>query len=439
MLNKVWFALLAIGIVYGLAKGSWQSLQPSADAVPADAAERMDEANAETGDDREQRGLQAMGKRLSAATLDAAETTVSICIGLIGIMAVWLGLLHVAKEAGLVDALARLLRPLMRLVFPDVPDGHPAQGAILMNFSANMLGLDNAATPLGLKAMRELQELNPVKDTASNSMAMFLAINTSNITLVPFAIIGYRALSGSDIPADPIAGTLLVTSFSTLVAIVAARWLSRWPPGGTDLRCNGSHQPRFARQRRRSLMEFFQEILDVVSQWTIPLAILIIVCWAAYKRVPMYESFVTGAKEGFDVAVMIIPYLVAMLFVIKIFMASGIFDDMKYGLGAAMQVAGLGEYTESLDLMPLAFVRPLTGGGARGVMLEIFDTQGPDSFVGRTASIMMGSTETTFYILTIYFGAVSIAKIRHTLAACLLADLAAIVASVVLGYLLFAN
>jgi spore maturation protein SpmB len=184
-------------------------------------------------------------------------------------------------------------------------------------------------------------------------------------------------------------------------------------------------------------MAALQQILDVVSQWMIPAAILLIVVWAAYKRVPMYESFVTGAKEGFSIAVMIIPYLVAMLLLIKVFLASGILDDVKYWLGAGMQLAGLDVHTESLDLLPLAFTRPLTGAGSRAMLLEIFQSHGPDSFIGNTASIMMGSSETTFYVLTIYFGAVQIKKIRHTLAACLLADLVGVVIAVGLGYMLF--
>ena len=219
MLNKVWFWLLLVGILYGFGKGAWQSfLQPPPPPAANEEAQTSDET-----------GLTAMGKRLNAAVLDAASTSVELCIGLIGIMAVWLGLLNVAKDAGLVDAFARLLRPLMRWLFPELPDGHPAQGAMLMNLSANMLGLDNAATPLGLKAMRELQDLNPVKDTATNSMAMFLAINTSSIVLIPFTIIGYRALSGSKNPAEPIAGTLLATVVSSLIAVYITRWMSRWP------------------------------------------------------------------------------------------------------------------------------------------------------------------------------------------------------------------
>jgi spore maturation protein B len=186
-------------------------------------------------------------------------------------------------------------------------------------------------------------------------------------------------------------------------------------------------------------METIYQSLNVASQWTIPATILLIVVWAAYKRVPMYESFVTGAKEGFDIAIMIIPYLVAMLFVIKVFMASGIFDDVKAGGTIAMQAVGLGDYTETLDLLPLAFTRPLTGSGSRGLLIELFDVHGPDSFLGNTATLMMGSTETTFYILTIYFGAVQVKKMRHALPACLLGDLAGIAASIVIGYWLFAG
>jgi spore maturation protein A len=221
MLNKVWFWLLVVGILYGFGKGVWESWSAPTDALLATDA-------VEVAAQKDKKGLNSAGKRLNDAVIDAATTSVTMCIGLIGFMALWLGLLNVAKDAGLVDAFARLLRPLMRWLFPEVPDGHPAQGAMLMNLSANMLGLDNAATPLGLKAMRELQEINPVKDTATNSMAMFLAINTSSITLVPITIIGYRALNGSQNPAEPIAGTLIATFVSTIFAVFITRWLSGW-------------------------------------------------------------------------------------------------------------------------------------------------------------------------------------------------------------------
>jgi spore maturation protein A len=227
VLNKVWFWLLVIGILYGFGKGAWQSYS-SPPAAAVGAVVQLPAENGETPPP-EQTGLAAVGKRLNQATLDAATTSVEICITLIGIMALWLGLLNVAKDAGLVEAFARLLRPLMRWLFPEIPDGHPAQGAILMNISANMLGLDNAATPLGLKAMRELEELNPVKDTATDSMVMFLAINTSSVTLVPFTIIGYRVASGSTDPAGPMVAILLATTVSTVTAIVCTRWLARWP------------------------------------------------------------------------------------------------------------------------------------------------------------------------------------------------------------------
>lgn len=228
MLNKVWFWLLLVGILYGFGKGAWQSWNapPAAPSIAAAADNKNQDAAAPAAPET---GLTAMGKQLNAAILEAASVSVELCIGLIGIMAVWLGLLNVAKDAGLVDAFARLLSPLMRWLFPEVPDGHPAQGAMLMNLSANMLGLDNAATPMGLKAMRELQELNPVKDTATNSMAMFLAVNTSSITLIPFTIIGYRALSGSENPAEPIAGTLVATLISSFIAVFITRWMSKLP------------------------------------------------------------------------------------------------------------------------------------------------------------------------------------------------------------------
>ncbi len=220
MLNKIWFGLLLIGIVYGFARGVYNTTWPP---------EQIAIAEGETLPPPSDRNLKQMGKGLNAAALSAAEVTISICISLIGIMALWLGLLAVARDAGLVDALARMLSPLMRWLFPDVPDGHPAQGAILMNISANMLNLDNAATPLGLKAMKELQTLNPNKETATDSMAMFMAINTSSVTLIPFTIIGYRATFHSENPAEPMFGIILVTTFSTLVAIVVTRMLARSP------------------------------------------------------------------------------------------------------------------------------------------------------------------------------------------------------------------
>lgn len=232
MLNKVWFWLLLVGILYGFGRGAWQSY-----SAPGGAAAQP------TATTEAATGLTAMGKRLNTAVLEAANVSVELCIGLIGIMALWLGLLNVAKDAGLVDAFARLLRPLMRWLFPEVPDGHPAQGAMLMNLSANMLGLDNAATPMGLKAMRELQELNPVKDTATNTMAMFLAVNTSSITLIPFTIIGYRVLSGSKDPAAPIAGTLVATLISSLIAVYFTRWLARLPRFAAPTPVGEPHAP----------------------------------------------------------------------------------------------------------------------------------------------------------------------------------------------------
>lgn len=228
MLNKIWFGMLVIGIVYGFAKGAWNSWSGHSAPVTTVAAETADPdpVVASLGD---KRNLLQMGKDINTATIDAARTAVEICIGLIGIMALWLGILRIAQDSGLVAAFARLLRPLMRWLFPEVPDDHPAQGAILMNLSANMLGLDNAATPFGLKAMEELQTLNPQKDTATNSMAMFLAINTSSITLIPFTLIGYRVLKGSTDPAGPIAAIILSTALSTAVAITVTKLLSKSP------------------------------------------------------------------------------------------------------------------------------------------------------------------------------------------------------------------
>jgi len=224
MLNKIWFILLCVGILYGFGKATYQTAKGIQPPPNPAAVEQSPAANAKPASP--DTAYVAMGKRLNEATLEAARTAVEICIGLIGIMALWLGLMNIARDAGMIDAFARLLRPLMRWLFPGIPDGHPAQGAILMNLSANMIGLDNAATPMGLKAMTELQTLNPGKDTATNSMVMFLAINNSSVTIIPFTIIGYRALTGSQNPAEPLAGTLIATTISTLAAVFITRWLA---------------------------------------------------------------------------------------------------------------------------------------------------------------------------------------------------------------------
>jgi len=229
MLNKIWFGLLCIGIVYGFAKASYQTARGEKPAPAAAAAASTNAAPSLDAGQIQETPYIAMGKRLNGALLESASTSVEICIGLIGIMALWLGLLNIARDAGLVDAFARLLSPLMRWLFPGIPNGHPAQGAILMNLSANMLGLDNAATPMGLKAMTELQTLNPVKDTATNSMAMFLAINNSSVTIIPITIIGFRAITGSDNPVASLGGTWVVTSVSTVSAVFIARWLANRP------------------------------------------------------------------------------------------------------------------------------------------------------------------------------------------------------------------
>ena len=227
MLNKIWFWLLCIGIVYGFCKAAYQTKYPPKAPEPSAQASKAAGNSAQPEKKVVEPGFTAMGKRLNGAVIDAAKTSVEICIGLIGIMALWLGVLNVAKDGGVVDAFARAMRPLLQWLFPDVPDGHPAQGAMLMNFAANMLGLDNAATPMGLKAMEELQTLNPVKDTATNSMAQFLAINCGSITLIPFTIIGFRAIKGSHDPAGIIGGTLLASAASVVAAVAAARWLAR--------------------------------------------------------------------------------------------------------------------------------------------------------------------------------------------------------------------
>jgi len=394
-------------------------------------------------------------KEVTNSALDYAGIAVEIALGLIGIMALWLGVMKVAEEAGLIKIIANAMRPLTKFLFPDVPQDHPAMGAMIMNMAANMLGLGNAATPFGLKAMEELDKLNPTKGVATNAMCTFLAVNTAGLTLIPATAIAIRAAAGSSDPAI-IIGTAIFGAFcATTVGITATKVLEKFPlkEGGITSLINSSKKGIVIFLTILVLVfvlvvtglmtaivsffsflnpELFKNIIQIVSTLAIPMLIFIFIGYGAIKKVKIYETFVEGAKEGFDVAVRIIPYLVAMLVAIGIFRAGGAMEMLIYALTPLTNLIGM-----PAEALPMAIMRPLSGSGSLGIMAEIIATHGPDSFIGILVSTFFGSTETTFYVIAVYFGAVNIRKTRHALAAGLLADIAGIIGAVFIVNLLF--
>jgi spore maturation protein SpmA/spore maturation protein SpmB len=370
------------------------------------------------------------------STFDIAETSVTISIYLIGIMTLWLGIMKIGEKGGAVHVLSRLTAPFFTRIFPEVPRNHPAMGSMLMNFTANMLGLDNAATPLGLKAMNQLQELNKEKDTASNAQIMFLVLNTSGLTLIPVSIMGLRAAERAANPADIFLPILLITFISTLAGLFAVSLVQRINLfnkivlaylGGISLLIGGLFY---------LLGRMEREHIEVVSNFAGSFIIISIIMFffllAIRKKINLYESFIDGAKDGFGVAIKIIPYLVAMLFGIGIFRASGGFDWLNAGIGNFF--AWLGFDTRFVDALPTALMKPLSGSGARGMMVDAMHTFGADSFAGRLASIFQGSTETTFYTVAVYYGAVGISRTRYTISCGLIADFSGIIAAIILMY-----
>ncbi|MCH7681405.1 spore maturation protein [candidate division KSB1 bacterium] len=377
--------------------------------------------------------------RIVASTFTMAETSVNIAIYLIGVMTLWLGIMKIGEDGGAIRILSKIISPLFRKLFPEIPKDHPAGGAMLMNFAANMLGLDNAATPLGLKAMKELQKLNPNKDTASNAQIMFLVLNTSGLTLIPISIMALRAAQGAANPADVFIPILLATYFSTLAGLIVVSIYQKINLLNlTVLGYIGAGSLAIA-----GIIYYFSQLPEesiggvsgLAGNFILFSIIIAFLILAVRKKVNVYESFVEGAKEGFNVAVKIIPYLVAMLVAIGVFRASGAMDMLVSGVGWCF--AKLGANTDFVPALPTAFMKPLSGSGARGMMVEAMQTYGVDSFVGRLASTFQGSTETTFYTLAVYFGAVSIRKTRYTLTCGLVADLAGIVAAIFIAYLFF--
>ncbi|MFP4663595.1 MAG: nucleoside recognition domain-containing protein [Bacteroidales bacterium] len=373
------------------------------------------------------------------ATFDNAELGFTLSLGLTGVMTLWLGLMKVGEEGGVINHMSKGISPLFSKLFPDIPKNHPVNGSIVMNLAANMLGLDNAATPLGLKAMTQLQELNPDKKRASNAMIMFLVLNTSGLTIIPISVMVYRAQMGAANPTDIFLPILLVTFFSTLAGIIAVSLFQRISLlnrvivmflGGLSLLIAGVIYG-FSR-----LDADTANVVSTVTGNLILFSIIIIfIVLAVRKRVNVYETFIEGAKEGFKVAVKIIPFLVAILVAIGVFRAAGAMEFIIAGLEYGF--AALGINTDFVPALPTAFMKPLSGSGARGLMVEAMDIHGVDSFVGRLSCMFQGATDTTFYVIAVYFGSVGVRYTRHAVTAGLIADLAGIIAAIFLGYLFF--
>ena len=373
------------------------------------------------------------------STFSSAETAFTISLGLTGVLSLWLGIMKIGEQGGVVNMLARWMSPLFCRLFPDIPKGHPVTGTIFMNIAANMLGLDNAATPLGLKAMEEMQTLNPKKDTASNPMIMFLVLNTSGLTLIPVSVMVYRAQMGAAQPTDVFIPILLATFFSTIVGMVAVCLYQRISLlNRTMLTILGGMCGAVAliiwgvSQLSREQMDLYSSLVANIFLFLIIIGFILA---GMRKRVNVYDAFVEGAKEGFQTAVRIIPYLVAVLVAIGVFRASGAMDLLLDGIGAA--VVAMGFDAEFVGALPTALMKPLSGSGARGLMVDAMQTYGADSFVGRLACLFQGSTDTTFYILAVYFGSVGIRQTRHAVPCGLLADAAGITAALFICYLFF--
>lgn len=373
------------------------------------------------------------------STFETSRTAFDISLGLTGVLSLWLGVMKIGERGGVVNALARVLSPVFCRLFPDIPKGHPVTGNIFMNIAANMLGLDNAATPLGLKAMEGMQELNPKKDTASNSQIMFLVLNTSGLTIIPVSIMVYRAQQGAAQPTDVFVPILLATFFATLGGIVITSLYQRinllnrtllLTLGGMTL-CVGGLIWGMSQLDSVTMNLVGTNVANV-------LLFLIIIAFlgaGVRKRVNVYDAFIEGAKEGFQTAVRIIPYLVAILVSIGVFRASGAMDWIIDGLTWLISLTGLD--AQWVGALPTALMKPLSGSGARGMMVDAMTTYGADSFVGRLSCIFQGSTDTTFYILAVYFGSVGIRHTRHAVTCGLLADLVGIVAAIGICYLFF--
>ena len=373
------------------------------------------------------------------STFDTSKTAFEISLGLTGVLSLWLGIMKIGEKGGVINVVARVLSPVFTRLFPDIPKGHPVTGSIFMNVAANMLGLDNAATPLGLKAMEQLQELNPKKDTATNPMIMFLVLNTSGLTLIPVSIMVYRAQMGAAQPTDIFVPILLATFFSTLAGIVFTSLYQRINLiNRTMLLTLGGMSAAVAAiiwgfaQMDKAQMNI---VSTSVANILLMLIIVMFILAGMRKKVNVYDAFIEGAKDGFTTAVRIIPYLVAILVGIGVFRASGAMDMLVDGI--KWTVAAMGGNTDFVGALPTALMKPLSGSGARGMMVDAMTTYGADSFVGRLSCIFQGSTDTTFYILAVYFGSVGVRYTRHAVACGLLADLAGVIAAIAICYMFF--
>lgn len=373
------------------------------------------------------------------STFETAKTAFEISLGLTGVLSLWLGVMKIGERGGVVNVMARWLGPVFSKLFPDIPKGHPVVGNIFMNISANMLGLDNAATPLGLKAMEGLQELNPKKDTASNPMIMFLVLNTSGLTIIPVSVMVYRAQMGAAQPADIFIPILIATFFSTLTGIVVTalyqhiNLLNRTLFLTLGLLSAGVAALIWGFSRLDSVM---MNLVGTTAANVILFTIIIsFILSALKKKVNVYDAFIEGAKGGFETAIRIIPFLVAILVAIGVFRASGAMDWLIEGMSWCVKQMGFD--AEWVGALPTALMKPLSGSGARGMMVDAMQTYGADSFVGRLSCIFQGSTDTTFYILAVYFGSVGVRYTRHAVACGLLADLAGVIAAIGICYLFF--
>ncbi len=408
VLNYIWIAFFVIAFVIGLAKLIFEG---DVSVFPA----------------------------MMNATFDTSKTAFEISLGLTGVLSLWLGVMKIGEHSGFINALARVLSPVFSRLFPDIPKGDPATGAIFMNIAANMLGLDNAATPLGLKAMERLQTLNPRKDTASNPMIMFLVLNTSGLTLIPVSILVYRSQLGAQQPTDVFIPILLATFFSTLAGIIITSVYQRinlfnrtmlLTLGGM-LAIVGGIIWGFGQLNKEQMSVVSTSVANIVLMTIIVAFILA----GVRKRINVYDAFIEGAKEGFQTAVRIIPYLVAILVAIGVFRASGAMDILVDGIKGL--VAACGGNTAFVEALPTALMKPLSGSGARGMMVDTMTTYGADSFVGRLSCLFQGSTDTTFYILAVYFGSINIKYTRHAVTCGLLADLCGVIAAITLAYMFF--
>lgn len=373
------------------------------------------------------------------STFSSSKTAFEISLGLTGVLSLWLGIMKIGEKGGVINAFARVLSPVFCKLFPDIPKGHPVTGSIFMNIAANMLGLDNAATPLGLKAMKQLQELNTKKDTASNPMIMFLVLNTSGLTIIPVSVMVYRAQLGAAQPTDIFVPILLATFFSTLTGVIVTSLYQKinllnkvmlLTLGGLSL-VVAAIIWGFSTIDKAAMNTISTSAANILLMTII----VVFIIAGIVKKTNVYESFIEGAKDGFSTAVTIIPYLVAILVAIGVFRASGAMDLLIDGIGWLIGLCGID--SDFVAALPTAIMKPLSGSGARGMMVDTMTTYGADSFVGRLSCIFQGSTDTTFYILAVYFGSVAVKNTRHAVACGLLADLAGIIAAIFIGYMFF--